>query len=277
MKPQLAALLLLATLSAMLAAGDSGLSLRAIVLTSLGGFLAAGGAGALNDYLDRELDGLMNSTRRRPIPEGRIAPRQALRFGLLASGAAFLLLWWGANLLAACLALAGSLVYVLVYSYWLKRRSPQHIAIAGAAGAFPPLVGWAAATGELSPAALLLGAIVFCWVLPHFWTQAFVLQKEYARAGLPLLPAAVGNRAVCLQIALYAAGLVLLTLLPAVLGLFGFLYTEVAFLAGGILLFYALRLQRSPNSQAAWRLHQYSQLYLGILFFSMVADRLLLQ
>lgn len=273
-KPRVISLLLLTTGAAMLIAGDGVPPVSVILLTLLGGYLAAGGAGVLNCYLDGDIDALMSRTRRRPIPDGRIAPRKALAFGLALSLLSFVTLWWGANLLAAVLAAVGILYYVLVYTVLLKRHTTQNIVIGGAAGAIPPLVGWAAATGGLDLTAAWLFLIIFFWTPPHFWALALVRRNEYARAGVPMLPVVRGPETTRLQIVVYSAILVGLSLLPVFWGPLGALYAAVALAAGTYFLYSAVQLWRRPGTQATWRLYRYSLLYLALIFVAMVIDRL---
>ena len=272
-KPRVISLLLFTTLAAMLVAGGLP-SLTTLLAVTLGGYLAAGGAGALNCYLDRDMDGVMARTRRRPLPSGRLQPQQALRFGLALSALSFVVLWAGANLLAAGLALAGNLFYVLIYTYWLKRRSVQNIVIGGAAGAFPPLVGWAAVTGHLAPLAWFMFLVIFCWTPPHFWALALVKQPDYARAGVPMLPVVQGARHTARLIAAYALVLVGLSLAPALGGGLGPLYLVGALLLGGLLLAYVVQLLRHTTVRAAWRLYLFSLVYLAGLFAAMALERL---
>lgn len=271
-KPRVISLLLLTTLAAMLIASETIPPLSIIGLTLLGGYLAAGGAGALNCYFDRDIDGLMHRTQQRPLPAQRLKPNQALGFGLVLCILAFLILWLGVNLLSALLALAGILYYVGLYTCWLKRKSPQNIVIGGGAGAFPPLVGWAAVTGTLSPLAFLLFAIIFYWTPPHFWALALLLRRDYARAAVPMFPVAYGDQATRVQIVRYAVPLVMLTLLPATFGFLGPVYLLAALILGTLLIHYALQLRESRTPPAALKLYKYSLLYLALLFVAMVID-----
>jgi protoheme IX farnesyltransferase len=271
-KPRVISLLLLTTLCAMLIPMQPVLPLT-LLLTVVGGYLAAGGAGAINCYFDRDIDGKMMRTRRRPLPAQRLAPHQALIFGILLSLLAFLLLWLGVNPLAAGLALAGNLTYVLVYTFWLKRRSAQNIVIGGAAGAFPPLVGWAAVTGTLSPLAWWLFLVIFLWTPPHFWALALGRRHEYARAGVPMLPVVAGEEATRRQIFGYSLLLVIVTLLPLAFGAFTYAYAAGALALGGYFLACAWQLLHSPTTPAVWRLYKFSLLYLALLFVTMVVDR----
>lgn len=257
----------------MLIAGETMPSPATIMLTLLAGYLAAGGAGALNCYLDRDIDGMMYRTRHRPLPAQRLRPEQALHFGLILSIAAFVILAVGTNLLAAGLAVSGIVYYVVIYTWWLKRRSPESIVIGGGAGAIPPLVGWAAVTGRLSPLAFFLFAIIFFWTPPHFWALALILRKEYKLAGVPMHPVIYGERATRAQIVLYSLPLVILTLLPVIFGYLGPYYLTVALLFGGLFIYSAVRVRRRFNLKNAWWLYKYSLIYLAVLFMGMVADR----
>jgi protoheme IX farnesyltransferase len=269
-KPRVQLLLLLTTVTTMYVAGDPSLPL--VALTVLGGSLAAGGAGAVNHYWDRDIDAAMARTATRPVPAGRVAPRAALGFGLALAALSFALLAATVNLLSACLALAGFLGYVLVYTMWLKRSTPQNIVIGGAAGAVPPLVGWSAVTGELDPAALYLFAIVFYWTPPHFWALSLLMTDDYARVGVPMMPVVHGEAETRRQIVLYTVLLVVLTLLPVAFGFFGLLYGLAALALGGAFLALAVRLQRRADRAAALRAYLYSLAYLALLFGAMVAD-----
>jgi protoheme IX farnesyltransferase len=254
----------------MYVAGDPSLGL--VALTCLGGSLSAGGAGAVNHWFDRDIDAQMARTANRPVPAGRISPNAALIFGIVLAGLSYLLLATTVNVLSASLALAGFLGYVLVYTVWLKRTTPQNIVIGGAAGAVPPLVGWAAVTGHVDPTALYLFAIVFYWTPPHFWALSLLMKDEYARVGVPMMPVVHGEDETRRQILLYTGLLVVLTLLPVVFGFFGALYAAVALALGGAFLFHAVRLQRSADRRSALRTYLFSLLYLALLFLAMVAD-----
>jgi heme o synthase len=269
-KPRVQLLLLLTTVATMEVAGSPSLGL--ILLTLLGGALSAGGAGAVNHWYDRDIDVRMARTATRPIPAGRIAPRAALTFGIALAVLSFAELSLGVNVLAAALALSGFLGYVFVYTLWLKRSTPQNIVIGGAAGAVPPLVGWAAVTGALDPAALYLFAIVFYWTPPHFWALSLLMKDEYAKVEIPMLPVVRGEDETRRQITLYSVLLVAITFLPFAGRLFDGLYATAAGMLGAAFLFLAVRLQRSPDRRAALRLYLYSLLYLALLFAAMVAD-----
>jgi protoheme IX farnesyltransferase len=269
-KPKVQSLLLLTTVTTMEVAGNPSVGL--ILLACLGGYLSAGGAGAINHYWDRDIDAQMARTASRPVPAGRIAPRAALWFGIVLAVASFAELSLAVNLLAACLALSGFLGYVLVYTVWLKRSTPQNIVIGGAAGAVPPLVGWAAVRGSIGWSALYLFAIVFYWTPPHFWALSLLMKDEYAKVGVPMMPVVRGEAETRRQILLYSGLLVAITVLPFAGGLFGGIYAVSAALLGGAFLTLAYVLQRDAERRSALRLYLFSLLYLALLFCAMVAD-----
>jgi protoheme IX farnesyltransferase len=273
-KPKVQLLLLLTTITTMYVAGDPSIGLVAVAV--IGGFLSAGGAGAFNHWYDRDIDQAMARTANRPIPAGRISSRSALVYAFGLQIASFVILTVGANLLAAFLALTGFIWYTVVYTMWLKRRSPQNIVIGGAAGAVPPLVGWAAVTGSVAPAALYLFAIVFYWTPPHFWALSLLMKEEYARVGVPMMPVVHGEKETRRQIVLYTLLLTVLTLLPFVFGFFGVLYAVVAAGLGAAFITLAIRLQREADRASALRTYLFSLSYLAILFVAMVADAQLL-
>ena len=269
-KPKVQSLLLLTTVTTMYVAGDPSLGL--VALTVLGGYLSAGGAGAVNHYYDRDIDAQMARTADRPVPSGRVAPKAALWFGIALAAASFVLLSATVNVLAAFLALTGFLGYVFVYTMWLKRSTPQNIVIGGAAGAVPPLVGWAAVTGTLDPTALYLFAIVFYWTPPHFWALSLLMKDEYARVGVPMMPVARGEVETRRQIVLYTVLLVVLTLLPCLFGMFGLVYGAAAVGLGAAFMVLSVRLQRRADRAAALRTYLFSLGYLAALFCAMVLD-----
>jgi heme o synthase len=234
--------------------------------------LACGGASALNHLLDRDIDQEMKRTAARPVASGRVAAPRALEFGLALSAASFVLLSALVNPLTAAVALAGNLFYVLVYTRWLKRSTVQNIVIGGAAGAVPPLVGWAAATGRLSAGALVLFVIVFVWTPPHFWALAMLIKRDYASAGVPMLPVVRGDQAAARQILVYSVGLVAVTALPAVAGIAGLFYLAVAAAAGAWFVWLAWRLERDPAPRRAGALFHYSMVYLAVLFVAMAVS-----
>jgi protoheme IX farnesyltransferase len=269
-KPKVQSLLLLTTITTMEVAGSPPLS--KIALTCLGGYLSAGGAGAVNHYYDRDIDAAMARTATRPIPAGRVAPRAALIFGFVLAALSFLLLSTCVNLLAASLALGGFIGYVGVYTVWLKRRTPQNIVIGGAAGAVPPLVGWAATRGSLSWTALYLFAIIFYWTPPHFWALSLLMKDEYAKVGVPMMPVVRGERETRRQIVLYTLLLYAVTQLPFCAGGFGGIYLVASMALGGAFIAGALWLYRRADRRSALRLYLFSLLYLALLFGAMVLD-----
>jgi len=239
-------------------------SWTAMLAVLAGGTFAAGGAHAVNCWFDRDIDAAMNRTRRRPLPSGRIPASHALAIGIALNALAFAVLWFGANVLAASLALAGSLVYVFVYTMWLKRSTPQNIVIGGAAGAMPPLVGWAAATGRLDLTALALFGVVFFWTPPHFWALAQMLKTDYARAHVPMLPVVAGERAAKRQSIVYAALTVLVSLVPFFTGSAGPVYLAGAIVLGaGLVGMAVLDLESRGWTRRLWR---YSMIYVAVLF-----------
>jgi heme o synthase len=245
----------------------------AFAATMVGLALACGGASALNHYLDQDIDKLMGArTAQRPVASGRMQPERAVEFGLALSAFSFVLLDSLVNLPTALLALAGNLFYVLVYTRWLKRSTPQNIVIGGAAGAVPPLVGYASASGHLGWAALVMFVVVFVWTPPHFWALALMIKEHYARAGVPMLPVAKGDRETARQIVWYTAVLVVVTLAPVAFGVFGVLYGLSAAVLGAVFAWYALELRRTMERVAAVRLFHYSLLYLALLFVAMALD-----
>jgi protoheme IX farnesyltransferase len=269
-KPKVQLLLLLTTVATMYVAGDPSPGL--VAATLLGGSLSAGGAAAVNHWFDRDIDAQMARTATRPVPAGRISPSAALGFGVGLGVASFAWLALAVNVLAACLALAGFLAYVFVYTLWLKRRTPQNIVIGGAAGAVPPLVGWAAVTGTVEPAALYLFAIVFYWTPPHFWALSLLMKDEYARVGVPMMPVVHGEAETRRQILLYTGLLGVLTLLPVAFGFFGAVYAAAAVALGGAFVAFAVRLQRAADRRSALRAYLFSLAYLAALFCAMVLD-----
>ena len=267
-KPKVQSLLLLTTVSAMYVAGTPSLSL--VILTCLGGYLSAGGAGAVNHYWDRDIDAQMARTADRPVPSGRVSPRAALWFGIVLAALSFAELSLTVNTLAAMLALSGFLGYVGVYTMWLKRSTPQNIVIGGAAGAVPPLVGWAAATGGLDGTALYLFAIVFFWTPPHFWALSLLMKDEYAKVGVPMLPVVRGEDETRRQILLYSVLLYAVSQLPFCAGGFGPVYLVASLLLGGAFIGGSVLLYRRADRRSALRLYLFSLLYLALLFGSMV-------
>ncbi len=272
-KPRIISLLLLTTVAAMFVADPSGPALTLILWTMLGGYLAAGGAGAINHYIERDKDARMARTARRPLASGRVAPWHGLVFGIVLGVLAVVQLAITVNALTAALAAAGLLGYVFLYTIWLKPRTPQNIVLGGAAGAMPPLVGWAAATGELNFDALWLFAVVFFWTPPHFWALSLLIKDDYARTGTPMLPVVAGEETTRRQILLYSLLLVGLTMLPVFTGLFGGLYLAAALVLGAGFIALAATLLRNHTRAAARRLYLSSLLYLALLFVAMALDR----
>ncbi|MDQ8157926.1 MAG: heme o synthase, partial [Gemmatimonadota bacterium] len=251
-----------------------------VLIVSIGGYLMAGGANAVNMYLDRDIDDVMARTRLRPIPSGRMWPIQVLAFGVACATLATWMLAHFVNVLTAGLALAGFYFYVFIYTRWLKRSSPQNIVIGGAAGAFPPLVGWAAVTGTLDVSALCMFLIVFYWTPPHFWALALLKQVDYGRAKVPMAPLVWGERETMHQMVWYTVILIVLTLLPVLFGAFGLLYLASALvlnalLMGGIIKMLMAARAGQPWSGPAWWVYKYSLLYLALLFLAMSVDRAL--
>ena len=270
-KPRVQSLLLLTTVAAMLVAGDP--SVELVLLTCLGGYLSAGGAGAVNHWYDRDIDARMARTADRPVASGRVAPGAALAFGCTLSALSFVLLSLTVNVLAASLALCGFLGYVLVYTVWLKRRTPQNIVIGGAAGAFPPLVGWAAVEGSLSGTALYLFAIVFFWTPPHFWALSLLMQGEYAKVGVPMMPVVRGEppRPAARSCSTASCCTPSRSCRSAPGG-FGAIYLVASLVLGAAFIGGALVLYRRADRRSALRLYLFSLAYLAALFAAMVAD-----
>jgi protoheme IX farnesyltransferase len=273
-KPRVISLLLVTTLATMFVA-DSSPGIGVILATMLGGYLAAGGAGAINHYIERDIDARMQRTSRRPLPAGRIEARAALRFGIALGVLSFALFALAVNTTAAFLALAGLLGYVFVYTVWLKPLTSQNIVIGGAAGAVPPLVGWAAASGHLDASAFYLFAIVFYWTPPHFWALALLIKDDYARTGIPMLPVVDGEAETRRQILLYGWLLLAITALPLAGGLFGAIYAVAAGVLDAFFLGLCLRLHRRADRASAAILFHYSLAYLALLFTAMAIDRVL--
>jgi heme o synthase len=269
-KPKVQSLLLFITVATMYVAGDPSPGL--VALTCLGGYLSAGGAGAVNHWFDRDIDAQMKRTASRPIPSGRVAPRSALLFGCALALLSLIELSTLVNPLAAVLSFSGFLGYVLVYTVWLKRRTPQNIVIGGAAGAVPPLVGWAAVTGSVSGTAVILFFIVFFWTPPHFWALSLLMKDEYRKVGVPMLPVVRGEDETRRQIVLYAVLLYAVTQLPFCAGGFGAIYLVASLLLGLGFIGGALVLYRRADRRSALHLYLYSLAYLALLFSAMVAD-----
>jgi protoheme IX farnesyltransferase len=247
-----------------------------VIATLFGLCLSSGGSAALNHWYDRDIDLLMARTADRPVAAGRIAPREALAIGIGLGTAGVLWLGILVNWPAALWALAGFLTSVVVYTIWLKRRTPQNIVIGGAAGAIPPLVGWAAVTGRTDLAAVALFAIIFLWTPPHFWAIAIMAEKDYEAAGIPMLPNVAGVKATSRQITIYAALLLVASFVPVALGELGVIYAAAAALLGGRFLWLAVDLMQTPDIPTSRRVFRFSLLYLAALFLAMALDRALL-
>jgi heme o synthase len=269
-KPRVQSLLLFTTVTTMLVAGSP--SLRLVLATCLGGYLSAGGAGAVHHAFDRDIDARMARTADRPVPAGRVSARAATIFGCVLAVLSLVELSVWVNPLAAALSLTGFLGYVFVYTVWLKRRTPQNIVIGGAAGAVPPLVGWAAATGGLDGMAVYLFAIVFFWTPPHFWALSLLMKGEYERVGVPMLPVVRGEVETRRQILLYTVLLYAVTQLPFCAGGLGAIYLVASLILGGLFIGGAWLLSRRADRRSALRLYLFSLAYLALLFGAMVAD-----
>ncbi|HEX4715035.1 MAG TPA: heme o synthase [Ktedonobacteraceae bacterium] len=273
MKPHVTVLLLGVTAAAMAIAKQGLPPLLLIIPTLLGGAMAAGSANCINCYVDRDIDQIMGRTQRRSLPSGRVEPRQALIFGIFLGAASFAILALFVNLLSALLAFSAILFYVFVYTLWLKRSTVQNIVIGGAAGAVPVLVGWAAIKNDVSLLAILLFAIIFFWTPPHFWALSLLIQKDYEKAGVPMLPVIKGEAETRRQILLYSLLLLGITLVLFVMGTMSYIYLVGAVLLGGGLVYLAIRLWRDQSKKWARTLFWYSNMYLAAIFAIMVLDR----
>jgi protoheme IX farnesyltransferase len=271
-KPLIVALLLFTTFGGLVAGGKAWPSFSLAFWTLLGGALAAGGSSALNQYIDRELDKNMQRTSKRPLAAGRMNAAEGLSFGLALCLASYYILAGFVNLTAALLSLAGIFYYVIFYSIWLKKATVQNIVIGGGAGAIPPMVGWAAATGHLSLAAWILFLIIFMWTPPHFWALAIVRAKDYERAGVPMMPVVKGERETRLQILIYTFVLVGTTLLLPIIRATGIVYLISAIVLGLMLIFAAWRVWKVPGNKVAWTMYRWSSMYLAFIFLALVID-----
>jgi protoheme IX farnesyltransferase len=271
-KPDIIVLLLVTTVPAMVLAAGGLPPAGLVAATLFGGTLAAGGANALNHYLDRDIDEVMDRTRGRPLPSQRIEPRRAMYFGVALAGTSFTWLWATVNLPAALLSLSAILFYVLVYTRWMKRSTPQNIVIGGAAGAAPVLVGWAAVTGTVALPAWVLFAIVFFWTPPHFWALSLKYAGDYAAAGVPMLVVVRGGRETSHQILLYAIQTVAVSLLLFPVARMGPVYLASALTLGAAFVWYALQVGREGTTRSAMHLFHFSITYLGLLFAAVAVD-----
>jgi len=275
MKPHVTVLLLGTTLAAM-AIAERGLPPLGLVLaTLLGGAMAAGSANSLNCYIDRDIDQIMGRTQRRSLPSGKVPPKNALIFGLALGVGSFVVLAVFVNVLSAALALGANLFYVIIYTMGLKRTSAQNIVIGGAAGAVPVLVGWAAVTNNVTLAAIWLFAIIFFWTPPHFWALSLLIQKDYEKANIPMLPVVMGERETQRQILLYSFLLLAVTLILFAMHAMGYIYLVAALILGGIMIYMAIRLVLDQTKKWARTLFWYSNCYLAAIFAVMVIDRVI--
>jgi protoheme IX farnesyltransferase len=271
-KPLIVVLLLVTTYGGLVAGTKAWPSAELTFWTLLGGALAAGGSSAMNQYIDRELDRNMQRTSQRPLAEGRLTAAEGLSFGLALCLISYYVMAGFVNLLAALLSLVGIFYYVLFYSVWLKKATVQNIVIGGGAGAIPPMVGWAAATGNLSLGAWILFAIVFMWTPPHFWALAIVRMKDYARAGVPMMPVIKGEQETRKQILIYTVELIAVTLLLPIFNLAGIVYLVSAIALGLALLYAAWRVWMVGGNKVAWTMYRWSSMYLAFIFLAIVID-----
>ncbi|MFI5388237.1 MAG: heme o synthase [Candidatus Eremiobacterales bacterium] len=272
-KPGVMSLLLFTTFTAMMMAAGGLPSWRLALLTLIVGALARAYSASINMYFDRDIDAQMKRTKTRPIPSGRVAPRDALVFGIALGVLAFAELALTVNVLAAALSVAGILYYVFIYTVWLKRTTPQNIVIGGAAGSVPPLVGWAAVTGHVGLTALLLFAVVFVWTPHHFWALALLKKDEYRRVGIPMLPAVYGDDVTKRQILIYTIVLAALTLVFVPLHLMGVIYLASAILLDAVFFAFAIWVVRTGSPKSEGLMYRFSMLYLALLFVAMAIDR----
>ena len=275
-KPRVIVLLLITTVPPMIVAERGWPGTWLILATLIGGTLSAGGANAINCWYDRDIDAIMKRTQSRPMVTGAISPGAGLTFGIALGAIAFVFLWLTTTPMAASLSLAALLFYVFVYTLWLKRRTPQNIVIGGAAGAFPPMVGWAAVTGDISLAPLVMFAIIFFWTPAHFWALALRLQGDYTDAGVPMLPVTDGPEVTRIQVVRYAAMLFVVTLMLGPGGQLGWIYLATAVITGGVFVAKCFQLWRRPTSIEPIAVYKYSMLYLALLFVAMGVDSAIL-
>ncbi|MDQ3878762.1 MAG: heme o synthase [Actinomycetota bacterium] len=271
-KPRIIELLLITTVPAMILAARAMPSAWLLAMTLIGGTLSAGGANAINCYVDRDIDEIMPRTRKRPLPQHRIEPRSALAFGVILGAAGFALLWATVNLAAALLSTGALLFYVLVYTMGMKRHTPQNIVIGGAAGAAPVLVGWAAVTGRVGLSALAMFGIVFYWTPPHFWALSMRYEKDYAAAGVPMMPVVYGKLETTKHILLYSILLLAMCLALFSVAHLGALFLATSLVLNAVFIGWAVKLWRHPTPRRAWGLFRYSIYYLAILFAAIAAD-----
>ncbi len=271
-KPRVISLLLFTTFFAMLAAEGGWPPIGVMVYTTVGGYLAAGGANAINQWFDRDIDAEMKRTAERPIPAGRMGAAHALTFAITISVASALILGFGVNWVAAGLAMLGLVLYVAIYTMWLKRTTVQNIVIGGAAGAVPPMVGWAAITGTVDVMSLILFAIVFYWTPPHFWALAMMIKRDYAKVGVPMLPVVRGDTETAKQVLWWTLVMVGVSLLPVVADAAGAVYLVSALVFGGVFIWMAIDLVRTESQRSAKITFHYSMIYLALLFVALAVD-----
>lgn len=274
-KPIIVLLLLVTTYGGLVAGGKAWPSASLTFWTLFGGALAAAGSSALNQYIDRELDKNMQRTSKRPLADGRLTAAEGLSYGLALCLVSYYVMAGFVNLLAALLSLAGIFYYVFFYSVWLKKATVQNIVIGGGAGAIPPMVGWAAATGELTLAAWILFAIIFMWTPPHFWALAIVRKNDYARAGVPMLPVVEGEEKTRKQILIYTIELIVVTLLLPIFNLAGMIYLVSAIVLGAFLFYAAWKVFREGGNKVAWMMYRWSSMYLAFIFLALILDSVL--
>ena len=274
MKPRVMRLVVFTTVIGMMLAPTAPHPLL-MVIAILAIAAGAGASGAINQWYDRDIDAIMKRTQARPIPAGKINPDEALTFGVIISMLSVLVLWFAANVMAAALLAFTIFFYAVVYSVWLKRSTPQNIVIGGAAGAFPPAIGWLAAGGSLSLEPVILFGIIFIWTPPHFWALALVKNDDYTRACIPMMPVVAGAQSTINQIVAYSIVLAPFAVLPAVMGMTSIVYGVVASMLGLGFLGYALRLKREPSDANAMALFKYSILYLFLIFLALGLDAIL--
>ena len=271
-KPPIISLLLITAIGGMFLAAAGIPSLQILTLVCVGGALGAGGANAINHFLDQDIDALMSRTIKRPVPSNRIPPVAALIFGVALNAGAFFVLAYWVNIISAVLTLAATLFYVLIYTGWLKRNTPQNIVIGGAAGAIPPMVGWAAVTGSIDLPAVYLFTIIFFWTPPHFWALSLMIQDDYKAAGVPMLPVVAGEKRTTQNIFIYSLALVGLTLLFSFSNAVGLIYLGSAATLGAYFIYLAWKLLQDYNVRNAKYLYLFSLLYLALLFAVMLPD-----
>ncbi|HVF54281.1 MAG TPA: heme o synthase [Actinomycetota bacterium] len=275
-KPRIIELLLITTIPPMIVAAKGMPSPWLMLATLFGGALAAGGANAINCYLDRDIDEVMPRTRKRPLPAHKVEPANALAFGVALGIVSFFFLWATVNLISAALSLAALLFYVFVYTIGMKRSTPQNIVIGGAAGAMPALVGWSAVTGTVDLPALAMFGIIFYWTPPHFWALAMRYERDYAAAGVPMMPVVYGRAETARHTLLYSVLLLAMCLVLFSVGKMGWIYLAATLILNGLFIGSAIRLYRNTTPRIAWSLFKFSIYYLALLFVAMAADRLIL-